>query len=109
MSVLDRYVVRAILSSVLLVMLVVLVLGALFVFIDQQDDIGTGHYTALSAFWYTLLNLPQLAYELLPIDHRYRLGRQRSRAQIHRVRQIHLRHLRLRQDRVAVSERRKSE
>src|SRR2546429_1712508 len=67
MSVLDRYIVRAILSSVLLVMLVVLVLGALFVFIDQQDDIGTGHYTALGAFWYTLLNLPQLAYELLPI------------------------------------------
>src|SRR5947207_11724816 len=67
MSVLDRYVVRAILSSVLLVMLVVLVLGALFVYIDQQDDIGTGHYTALGAFWYTLLNMPQLAYELLPI------------------------------------------
>jgi len=67
MSVLDRYIVRAILGSVLLVMLVILVLGALFVFIDQQDDIGTGHYTALSAFWYTLLNLPQLAYELLPI------------------------------------------
>ena len=67
MSLLDRYIVRAILGSVLLVMLVILVLGALFVFIDQQDDIGTGHYTALSAFWYTLLNLPQLAYELLPI------------------------------------------
>ncbi|HEY0767435.1 MAG TPA: LPS export ABC transporter permease LptG [Steroidobacteraceae bacterium] len=67
MSVLSRYIVRAILGSVLLVMLVLLVLGALFVFIDQQDDIGTGHYTALGAFWYTLLNLPQQAYELLPI------------------------------------------
>ena len=67
MSVLDRYIVRAILGSVLLVMLVILALGALFVFIDQQEDIGTGHYTALGAFWYTLLNLPQLAYELLPI------------------------------------------
>jgi lipopolysaccharide export system permease protein len=67
MSVLDRYIVRAILGAVLLVMLVLLALGALFVFIDQQDDIGSGHYTALGAFWYTLLNLPQLAYELLPI------------------------------------------
>jgi lipopolysaccharide export system permease protein len=66
-SVLDRYIVRAILGAVALVMVVVLVLGALFVFIDQQDDVGTGHYTALGAFWYTLLNLPQLAYELLPI------------------------------------------
>ena len=67
MSVLDRYIVRAILGAVALVMIVVLVLGALFVFIDQQDDVGTGNYTALGAFWYTLLNLPQLAYELLPI------------------------------------------
>ncbi|HEY6482081.1 MAG TPA: LPS export ABC transporter permease LptG [Steroidobacteraceae bacterium] len=67
MNVLDRYIVRTIISSVLLVMSVVLVLGALFVFIDQQDDIGVGHYTALSALWFTLLNLPQQAYELLPI------------------------------------------
>ena len=67
MSLLDRYIVRAILGPVLLVMSVLLALGALFVFIDQQDDIGTGHYTAASAVWYTLLNLPQQAYQLLPI------------------------------------------
>ncbi len=67
MNVLDRYIVRAILGAVLLVMLVLLVLGGLLMFIDQQDDVGSGHYTALGAFWYTLLNLPQLAYELLPI------------------------------------------
>jgi lipopolysaccharide export system permease protein len=66
-SVLDRYIVRAILGTVLLVMTVLLLLGALFVFIDQQKDIGVGHYTALGALWYSLLNLPQLAYELLPI------------------------------------------
>ena len=67
MSVLDRYVVRTILSTVALVMSVILVLGALFVFIDQQKDIGVGNYTAIRALWYSLLNLPQLAYELLPI------------------------------------------
>lgn len=67
MSVLDRYIVRSILGAVVLVMSVVLALGALFVFIDQQDDIGVGHYTAVSALWFTLLNLPQQAYELLPI------------------------------------------
>src|SRR5262249_16002857 len=33
----------------------------------QQDDIGIGRYTVWSALWYTLLNLPQQAYELLPI------------------------------------------
>ena len=67
MTVLDRYIVRSIMGSVLLVMSVLLVLGGLFIFIDQQDDIGVGHYTALSALWYTLLNIPQQAYELLPI------------------------------------------
>lgn len=67
MNVLDRYIVRTIIGAVLLVMSVVLVLGGLFLFIDQQDDIGVGRYTALSALWFTLLNLPQQAYELLPI------------------------------------------
>jgi lipopolysaccharide export system permease protein len=66
-SVLDRYVVRSILGAVLLVMMVFVMLGALWVLIDQQDDIGIGHYTVWSALWYTLLNLPQQAYELLPI------------------------------------------
>jgi len=66
-SVLDRYIVRAILGTVLMVMVVFLVLGALFVFIDQQKDIGIGHYTTIDALWYSLLNLPQQAYELLPI------------------------------------------
>ena len=65
MTLLDRYIVRSILGFVLLVMVVVLILGALFVFIDQQDDIGVGHYTVVEALWYTLLNLPQQAYELL--------------------------------------------
>lgn len=63
MTILDRYIVRSILGSVFLVMLVVLVLGGLFVFIDQQDEIGIGHYTAVDAVWFTLLNLPQQAFE----------------------------------------------
>jgi lipopolysaccharide export system permease protein len=67
MSLLDRYIVRAILGAVLLLVVVLLVPVALFVFIDQQSDIGVGHYTALSALWFTLLNLPQYAYEMLPI------------------------------------------
>ena len=67
MTVLDRYIVRTIIGSVLLVMSVFLVLGGLFIFIDQQDDIGVGRYNALSALWFTLLNLPQQAYELLPV------------------------------------------
>ncbi len=67
MSVLDRYIVRTVLGGVMLVMLVMLVLGGLFVFISQQSDIGIGHYTVADALWYTLLNLPQQIYQLLPI------------------------------------------
>ncbi|MBV9619826.1 MAG: LPS export ABC transporter permease LptG [Gammaproteobacteria bacterium] len=68
MSLLDRYLMRSILGAVGLVVSVLLALGALFTFIDQQEDIGSGNYTALSAMWYTLLNLPLQAFELLPIS-----------------------------------------
>ncbi|HVC29975.1 MAG TPA: LptF/LptG family permease, partial [Steroidobacteraceae bacterium] len=67
MSVIDRYIVRTVLGSVAMVMAAVLVLGGLFVFISQQSDIGVGHYTVADALRYTLLNLPQQVYELLPI------------------------------------------
>lgn len=67
MSMLDRYIVRSILGAIVLVMVVLLILGALFVFISQQGDIGVGRYTVADAMWYTLLNLPQQVYQLLPI------------------------------------------
>jgi lipopolysaccharide export system permease protein len=67
MNLLDRYILRAIFGSTVLVMTVLLILGALFTFIGQQDDIGVGRYTALNAFWFTMLNMPQQAWELLPI------------------------------------------
>ncbi|MGH8298006.1 MAG: LPS export ABC transporter permease LptG [Steroidobacteraceae bacterium] len=67
MSVLDRYIVRTVLGAVALVTVVFLILGGLFVFISQQHDIGVGHYTVADAMWYTLLNLPQQVYQLLPI------------------------------------------
>jgi lipopolysaccharide export system permease protein len=67
MNLLDRYVIRAVLGGVLVVMVVLLTLGALFLFANQQDDIGLGTYTALDAFWFVLLNVPQQVYELMPI------------------------------------------
>lgn len=67
MSILDRYIVRTVLGAVVLVMVVLLILGGLFVFISQQHDIGIGHYSVADALWYTLLNLPQQMYQLLPI------------------------------------------
>ena len=67
MNLIDRYLIRAVLGGALVVMGVLLTLGALFPFANQQDDIGVGTYTALDAFWFVLLNIPQQVYELMPI------------------------------------------
>jgi lipopolysaccharide export system permease protein len=64
---LDRYLYRTVLIYTLMAMAVLLALGALVLFISQQGDIGVGSYSAGDAFLYTLLNLPQTAFELLPI------------------------------------------
>ena len=67
MKLLDRYIVRAILGGVGLWMALLMTLGALFLFIGQQDDIGVGRYTAMDAVVFVALNLPEEAWQLLPI------------------------------------------
>ncbi|HEY2679675.1 MAG TPA: LPS export ABC transporter permease LptG [Steroidobacteraceae bacterium] len=67
MNTLDRYLYRTVLLYTFMAMAVLLVLGALFLFITQQSDIGSGSYGAGDAFLFTLLNVPQQAFELLPI------------------------------------------
>jgi lipopolysaccharide export system permease protein len=67
MNTLDRYLYRTVLIYTLMAMVVMLTLGALVLFISQQSDIGVGNYSAADAFLNTLLNLPQTAFELLPI------------------------------------------
>jgi len=67
MNTLDRYLYRTVLIYAFMAMAVMLTLGALVLFITQQGDIGVGSYSAGDAFLNTLLNLPQTAFELLPI------------------------------------------
>ncbi len=64
---LDRYLYRTVLLYTVMVMAFLLTLGGLFLFISQQNDIGVGSYGAGDAFLFTFLNLPQQAFELLPI------------------------------------------
>jgi lipopolysaccharide export system permease protein len=66
-SILGRYIVRSVLVFTLLVVFVLLVLSGLYIFITQQDDIGVGTYSVADALLYTGLNLPQYAFDLLPI------------------------------------------
>ena len=61
-----RYLVRAMVGSIAMVMLVLTVLGGLFTFIGEQDSIGTGQYDAWQALLYTAMNLPRFALESLP-------------------------------------------
>lgn len=67
MNILDQYFYRTVIAYALMAMGVLLTLGALFLFISEQSDIGIGNYTAGDAFLYTLLNLPQQAFDILPI------------------------------------------
>ena len=68
LGVLERHVLRAVLGGVLMVVAVLLSLGALFLFMGQQDDIGIGDYSTVDAIIFVLLNLPQQGWELLPIS-----------------------------------------
>ena len=67
MNIIDRYLYRTVMLYTLMAMMVLLVLSGLFVFISQQGDIGVGGYSAADAFLFTLLNMPQQIFELLPI------------------------------------------
>ena len=67
MRVLDRYLVRQVLWFTLLVAAALVMLAALFSFIEQQDDVGTGSFSVLDAFFVTMLLVPKQAFQLLPI------------------------------------------
>jgi lipopolysaccharide export system permease protein len=67
MSILSRYVMRAVIGHTVLVALVLMILNGLNVLISQQDEIGTGNYTAVSALIYVALTLPQASFDMLPI------------------------------------------
>jgi lipopolysaccharide export system permease protein len=66
MGLLSSYLMRSILISTLLVLIVLLALVGLFEFIQQLEDIQ-GSYGLPQALLFTLLRLPQLAFEMLPI------------------------------------------
>ena len=66
MNQLDRYVARTLLGAIGLVMAVLLMLGGLFTFIDEQGNIGVGHYTMGGALIFSLLNVPRFALNAFP-------------------------------------------
>jgi len=65
-GILSQYMMRTILASTALVLVVLLALAGLFEFIAELDD-TRGDYQTPRVIMYTLLRLPQLAVEMLPV------------------------------------------
>jgi len=65
-AILTQYLFRAILAATALVLVVLLALTGLFAFISELDD-TRGGYQTLQVILYTLLRLPQMAFQMLPI------------------------------------------
>jgi len=63
-GILDRYLGRAILSTSVLVLLTLVALAAIFGFVSELEDVGTGRYTVVKAAQYVLLTVPGMAYLL---------------------------------------------
>ena len=66
MTRLDRYLARTVLGAIALVLSVLLVLGVLVTFIDEQGSTGVGNYGMLEAMVFSLLNLPRFALDAFP-------------------------------------------
>ena len=67
MRVLDRYILATIGGGVALVLGVLLTLVALFTYIAQQQDVGTGNYGSLQALRFVALSLPAQGFEFMPM------------------------------------------
>jgi lipopolysaccharide export system permease protein len=67
MPIMGRYLGRSIVGFTLLVMALLMILLFVYLFANEQSDVGTGSYTMNDAFWFTLLNLPRSLFDLLPI------------------------------------------
>ena len=66
MNILSQYMMRTIVASTVLVLVVLLALAGLFEFIAELDD-TRGNYQTPQAILFTLLRLPNLAFEMLPV------------------------------------------
>lgn len=66
MSILDRYLLRATITPILMVLLVLIGLSAFIEMVGQLDDLGQGNYRLIDAISYVALRIPRGAFEMLP-------------------------------------------
>ncbi len=63
----DRYLSRNVLVGALVALFALLGVGFFLTFLSQIHNIGTGAFTASTAFAYAALTMPQTAYDMLPV------------------------------------------
>lgn len=67
MNILERYIGKTILSTIMLVLLMLVGLGAIIKFVEEFRAVGQGNYDALHAAYYTILTIPRDVETFFPI------------------------------------------
>jgi len=67
MSILDRYLFRAVATATLVTLLLLVLLEMFLTLLVELENVGQGQYTFAAAFHYLLLIQPQRLYELFPM------------------------------------------
>jgi len=68
MNILERYLIKSVLTSTLLFLLIVLSLYGFIALADAFKYVGKGTFTIVDAFYYTLMTMPRRLYELFPFS-----------------------------------------
>ncbi|QIW15669.1 lipopolysaccharide ABC transporter permease LptG [Pasteurellaceae bacterium RH1A] len=67
MNVLERYIGKTILASIMLTLFMLVGLGAIIKFVEEFRDVGRGSYDGLKAAYYTFLTIPRDVETFFPI------------------------------------------
>ena len=62
MKIRDRYIAKTLLTYTIIVLVVWISIYSFFNFLAELNSVGKAEYTILSAFTYTVLQLPEVAY-----------------------------------------------
>lgn len=68
MNILDRYIIKTVLTSTFLFLLIILSLYAFIALADSFKYVGKGTFETSDAFYHTALSLPRRIYELFPFS-----------------------------------------
>lgn len=67
MKLVDKYIAKAVLSSIALVTLMLSGLQIFILFVNQLDQLGKGHYGIVEAMYFVLLQMPYEVYLFVPM------------------------------------------